>query len=519
MSAPRRRRLIAGALTLTAALTASACSGGGDAPAADPNTITVMSKLFGTAPDPKGEMQQAVEKFIGKKLQINWVPNAEYTDKINVTLASGNLPQVMVVDPKNPSFVKAAQAGAFWDLTDKLDKYPNLKQADPRTAMNASVNGKIYGLYRMRPQLRSAVLIRKDWLEKVGLKLPETVDDLYDIAKAFAEKDPDGNGKKDTYGLIIPKWPGNYATSSPYDVLETWFGAPNGWGERNGKLVPGFDTPEFLEANKFLKKMVDEGLVNPDFATLDSAKWNEPFHQGKGGIIIDVNIRSRALLDLFREDDPENYGDKVAMVGNLKRSDGQKFSSPFTGYNDTLAISKQSVRTEADLDNLLKALDKLATKEGQVLLQNGIEGRNFKVAGNTASLINETDPKVEIVQKDVDNAFTQLSTKGTADIGGIAYQRTPPGKPYQDMINLQNKLMAEDLKTAVFNPALPVVSPTAVAKGAQIDTIIPDARIKFLSGQLTEEQLKGEIKRWYDSGGTQVATEINDLVSKLGTTN
>ncbi|MBB6348417.1 extracellular solute-binding protein [Nonomuraea muscovyensis] len=512
-----RRRLTAGVVTLTAALLASACSGGGDAPAADPNTLTIMSKLFGTAPDPKGEMHQAVEKFLGKKLQVTWVPNAEYTDKLNVTLASDNLPQVMVVDPKLPAFVKSAQAGAFWDLTDKIDKYPNLKPADERTALNSSINGKIYGLYRMRPLLRSAIVIRKDWLKKVGLDEPETVDDLYEIAKAFTEKDPDGNGKKDTFGLIIPKWPGNYASASPYDVIETWFGAPNGWGERDGKIVPGFDTPEFLEANRWLKKMVDGGMVNPDFATLDAAKWNEPFHQNKGGMIIDVNIRSRQVLDLFYEDDKETYGDKVAMVGNLKRSDGQKFSYPFTGYADVLAVSKQSVRTEADLDNVLKTLDKLASKEGQVLVTNGIEGRNFKVEnGDTAALINEDDPAVKTVQDNVDDAFIQLSTKGTVDIGGIAYQRVPSGQPYKDMVALQKKLMAEDLKTAVHNVALPVVAPAAVAKGAQLDTIIPDARIKYLSGTFTEEQLKAEIKRWYDSGGTQVAAEINDLVGKLG---
>ncbi|SDL01865.1 putative aldouronate transport system substrate-binding protein [Nonomuraea jiangxiensis] len=514
MSASRRRRLIAGMLTITAALTASACAGG-SAPAADPNTLTIMAKLFGTAPDPKGELQQAVEKFLGKKLQVTWVPNAQYTDKLNVTLASDKLPQVMGVDPKLPAFVRAAQAGAFWDLTDKLDKYPNLKPMDERTALNASVNGKIYGIYRMRPALRSAIVIRKDWLDKLGLKPPETVDDFYDIAKAFTEKDPDGNGKNDTYGLIIPKWPGNYASSSPYDTLETWFGAPNGWGMRNGKLVPGFDTPEFLEANRFLKKMVDGGMVNPDFATLDSAKWNEPFHQGRGGMIIDVNVRSRQVLDLFRDEGDKDYGDKVAMVGNLKRSDGQKFSLPFTGYLDVLAISRQSVPTEQDLDNVLKTLDKLGTVEGQNLVMNGIEGRNYQVVDNTASLINETDPAIRTIQDNADDAFVQLGFKGDTDIGGIALPRTPSGQPYKDMIKLQNELMAEDLKTAVHNPALPVISPTAVAKGAQIDTIIPDARIKFLSGEMTEDQLKGEIKRWYDSGGTQVTAEVNDLVAKL----
>ncbi|GAA3604699.1 extracellular solute-binding protein [Nonomuraea rosea] len=516
MSASRRRRLFAGVLTLTAALTASACSGGGDAPQSDPNTITFMSKLFGTAPEPTGELQQAIEKFLGKKLKVTWVPNAEYTEKINVTLASDNIPQVVVVDPHLPAFVKAAQAGAFWDLTDKLDKYPNLKPANAQAALNSSINGKTYGLYRMRPLLRSAIVIRKDWLEKVGLKEPETVEDFYQVAKAFAEKDPDGNGKKDTYGLIIPKWPGNYASASPYDVIETWFGAPNGWGERNGKVVPGFDTPEFLEANKWLKKMVDEGLVNPDFATLDSAKWNEPFFHGRGGMIIDVNIRSRQVLDLFKDSGDKDYGNKVAMVGNLKRADGQKFSYPFTGYADSLAISKQSVRTEAELDNVLKTLDKLATKEGQVLLQNGIEGRNFKVEnGDTAALINEDDPAVKTVQDNVDDAFIQLSTKGTMDIGGIAYMRVPSGEAYKNMIKLQNELMAEDLKTAVHNVGLPVVAPAAIEKGPQIDKIVSDARVKYLSGAMTEEQFKGEIKRWYDGGGTQVTTEVNDLLAKL----
>ncbi|MEV0622159.1 extracellular solute-binding protein [Nonomuraea sp. NPDC050404] len=475
-----------------------------------------MAKLFGTAPEPTGEMQQTIEKFLGKKIKVTWVPNAEYTEKMNVTLASDSIPQVVVVDPKMPAFVKAAQAGAFWDLTDKLDKYPNLKPADERTALNASINGKIYGLYRMRPLLRSAVVIRKDWLKKLGLEEPKTVDDFYNVAKAFTEKDPDGNGKKDTYGLLIPKWPGNYASASPYDVIETWFGAPTGWGERNGKVVPGFDTPEFVEANKWLKKMMDEGLINPDYATFDTAKWNEPFFHGRGGMIIDVNIRSRQVLDLFRENGDKDYGDKVTMVGNMALAEGKKFSYPFTGYADQLAISKQSVRTDAELDNVLKTLDKLATKEGQVLLQNGIEGRNFKVEnGDTAALINEDDPAVKVVQDNVDDAFTQLSTKGTMDIGGIAYQRVPSGQPYRDILALQKKLVEEDLKTAVHNVALPVAPPTAIERGAQIDTIISDARIKFLSGAIDEAGLKAEIKRWYDGGGTQIAAEVNDLLAKL----
>lgn len=510
-----RRRIAAVALAASTALLASACSGGGDSTEGEAarTELTAMTKLFGTAPDPNGEMQQAVEKLIGKKLKITWVPNAEYSDKANVTLASDNIPDLMVVNEKSPSFVKAAEAGAFWDLTGKLDKYPNLKPADEQTGKNSMVNGKTYGIYRVRPPLRSAIMIRKDWLAKLGLKEPETVGDLYAVAKAFTERDPDGNGKKDTYGLIIPKWPGNYASASPFDVIETWFGAPNGWGERDGKLVPGFDTPEFLEANRWLRKWITEGLVNRDFATLDTGNWTDPFVQGKGGMIIDVNVRATQLLDLFKEKNPKDF-DKVTLVGNLKRDDGQKFSYPFTGYNDVIAISKQRIRTEEQLDDVLKTLDKLQSKEGSILLTNGIEGRNFKVEGEYAVPINQDDPKVKTIQNDVDKAFIQLGTRASVGMG--AYPLKPNDEPSRKMRELFDVLMNEDLKTAVHNPALGVLAPTAVAKGQTLDTIVPDARIKYLSGAITEDQLKAQIKRWYDGGGADIAKEVNDLVAKAG---
>ena len=184
----RRRAAVAAVVASTALLVSACSSGGGDAEGGKDvgNELTVMAPLFGTAPDPNGELQQAIEKQIGKKLKITWVPNADYGDKTNVTLASDNIPDVMVIqNEKSPSFVKAAEAGAFWDLTGKLDKYPNLKPDNEQTAKNSLVNGKTYGIYRVRPLLRSGIVIRKDWMAKLGLKEPQTVDDLYAIAKAF----------------------------------------------------------------------------------------------------------------------------------------------------------------------------------------------------------------------------------------------------------------------------------------------------------------------------------------------
>lgn len=163
---------------------------------------------------------------------------------------------------------------------------------------------------------------------------------------------------------------------------------------------------------------------------------------------------------------------------------------------------------------MLTALDKLESPAGSVLLANGIEGRNFHLEDGKAVLINQDDAKVKVIQNDVDKAFIQLGTR--ASVGLSQYPFKLPDQPSQELYDLKDKLMNEDLKTAVYNPALPVVSPAYVQKGATLDPIVSDARIKYLSGEITEEQLRAEVKRWYDSGGTQVAQEVNELVAKLG---
>jgi putative aldouronate transport system substrate-binding protein len=482
--------------------------GGAAADSADLDTVTVMLPLYETqAPSATGEMQQAIEKYLGKKLKITWVPNASYDDKVNVTLASDDVPELLATG-KTPNFVRSAQAGAFWDLTDKIDGYPELKPDNADTARNASINGKTFGLYKSRDPIRSATIVRKDWLDKLDLKMPKTTQDLYDIAKAFHTERP--NGKSKCSGLIIPKWPGGYGSASPFDVIEVWYGAPNKFGDRGGKLVPGFDTAEFFEAVDFIKKMISEGLVNPDFATLDSGSWNDPFFNGDGGIIIDVSSRGMQLQSLFKEKYPKDYGKYVDMSGNLTGPDGQLHAYPTTGYNGFIAISKQSVPTESELDDVLKVLAKLNAKKGQVLINNGIEGKNFKVVDDYAVSINDKQKAAATVAEDV-KSFAQL---GMAVSGYKAYSAKPAGKPEQKLDAERLKFHASDLKHAVQDPTLPYVSETYASKGAQLDQIVGDGLLKYLAGDITMSKFKSELRRWHKSGGDQVIKELNELYQK-----
>ena len=79
----------------------------------------------------------------------------------------------------------------------------------------------------------------------LGLDVPTTMDELYEVAKQFTENDPDGNGVDDTVGF------GDRAPSdiryTSFKLFTSYFGAPNGWAvDDNGKFTPEFDTEEYM---------------------------------------------------------------------------------------------------------------------------------------------------------------------------------------------------------------------------------------------------------------------------------
>lgn len=501
-----RRTLLGGAAAGATALGLASC--GGSAGSADAGTevttLRIMAPLLSeTAPDPEGQLQQAIEEFIGMPMEITWVPNSSYGERVTVTMASDNIPHVMVQTEKGAEFAQTAAAGGYWDLTDILGDYPNLTPENEEIAHGASINGKTYGIFRLRDPMRAAVVLRKDWLTNLGLEEPRSTDDLQEIARAFTEEDPVGDGSSTT-GLIIPAWNG-YGNNGPYDLWETWHGTPNLWKEAGGELTPSFLEPEFVEANRTMRAMVEAGHVNADFATMDAATWNEPFFTGQGGIICDVSSRGLQLLSLFKESDPDTYGEMVTMVGNLTNPDGTLWALPTPGYSGYLSIPKSAVPTEEQLDTVLTALDKLSSAEGQNLLNNGLEGVNYEVEGDVTVPI-ESD-EASVVDSDR-SAFAQI---GSQSNGYLAYSASPAGEPEKALDEKRKAFHASDLESAVFNPGAAYMSESYLQSGAILDQIIVDARLKYLAGQLDEAGLESELERWTSSGGQKVVDEMNEL--------
>jgi putative aldouronate transport system substrate-binding protein len=478
---------------------------GGDANASEPEPpmeISIMLPIFKTNyPSDDSPVVQEINKRANVKLHFEWVPNSSYTDKFNITLASGKLPTIIYVpDVKNPNFVNAVRAGAFWEVGEKMKNYPYLSQANPVIMQNSSIDGKNYGVYRGRALGRNGINYRRDWLENLGLEPPKTIDDFYNMLKAFKEQDPDGNGKDDTYGMVLVKWTGQWA--SGFDIIKLWFGAPNKWGLVDGKLVPEHETPEYLEALRFMKKLYDEGLINQDFAVFDSAKWNDPVVNGQAGVIVDVTDNAARLDDAIHRMLAEQGKDQpdVHFVDNMIGVVGDHGlrALPTSGFAGLLAIPKSSVKTEEELDRVLAFLDKMNEPEMQTLANFGIEGVHYTVEDGYAVRISDT-VKLESEVEGLNQMLPFIP-----EDQGLKVKQTP-------LRIKTEELQKEAEQYVVPNPAEPFISTVYSQKGQQLDNIINDARIKYIVGQIGEEELLKAFETWRRSGGDDLVKEMNEL--------
>ncbi|WP_077065121.1 extracellular solute-binding protein [Gracilibacillus massiliensis] len=466
-------------------------SDGGEASGdSEPYEISIMTNAYTPEPPtPESPAWQAIEDFTNTELDITYVPSSNYDERFNITLASGDLPS-MILTNKTSSFINAVNDGAFWDLTDYLDEYENLSQMNDIVKNNISIDGKIYGLYRARPLGRMAVTIRQDWLDNLGMEMPTTTEEFYDVMYAFTHDDPDGNGQDDTFGTIVSEYPG------PWDIMQTWFGVPNKWGENeDGTLYPYFQDPAYKEALDYFKRMYDDGLVNEDFAVMDPAKWHDAFVNGEAGTVVDVADAASRNRDKMVDADPSLEG-SVDVFGAVEGPNGLHHL-PTSGYNMMYAISKQAVETEEDLHRVLQFMDDLNSEEGQTLGYNGVEGTHYEMVDGEYQPT--TDQALIYEYEDLNQLLMFVPEDRYLT------------EPVDELTQQEQDVQAENEEIVVGNPAEPLVSEIYSRQGQQLDNIILDARVQYIVGQIDEAGLEEAEQLWMNSGGEEYIEEINQL--------
>ena len=138
------------------------------------------------------------------------VPTGEDGEaKINAVAAANDLPDlfqvVSAINDNRGALLRLVDLGLVAPVDDLMPLMPErvkLHYNDPLAIDLVTFNGQQYGLPEPPPiPRREGLVIRKDWLDKLSLDVPSTPEELLEVALAFTEQDPDGNGQDDTYGL------------------------------------------------------------------------------------------------------------------------------------------------------------------------------------------------------------------------------------------------------------------------------------------------------------------------------
>ncbi|UKS26910.1 extracellular solute-binding protein [Paenibacillus sp. HWE-109] len=326
-----------------------------------------------------GKQNNAIVKFV-------LVPRSQEIDKLNVLMAAGEAPDISFTYD-SPTVSRYAKVNGIVQLNDLLAKHgKELTNYLGKTVLSYGLfDGKQMAIPSKRTSLAwNGMFIRKDWLDKLGMPVPTTRDELYNTLVAFRDKNPGGVNGVIPWGLAATGLNYNYGNLGESfwgkQSEEEFVTAPFSW------LRPGNK-----DALKFLNKLYNEKLISPDFA-LDktakqadadltngkigffSANWDYPLRQNiSQPLKANVPTANYVPIDIF-----QNYEGKYKKIAY--NENGVNVIIPKTSKNAELAI---------------KYLNWMADPKNLFFLQYGQEGINHKMVNGIPQLINQTGDNMQ----------------------------------------------------------------------------------------------------------------------------
>lgn len=317
----RKGRLILSCILIVVLTFVSACSGSGknsnegsSSPAPESSNAVETSEPKNEKPEPveitmvrenaadikyisgetidKNSVTDALQRDLGITIKNLWVAETtQYPQKVQMSISSNDIPDLMLVDDM-AKLQQLIEADMIMDLTEVYEKVATddtkayLTGDGGKQLDSAKNNGKLMAIPLTNGPYGSStqVWIRRDWLKQLNLSEPKTMQDVLDIAKAFATQDPGGTGK--SYGIPMTK---EFLLDATFDIKGFFNGFhayPNQWvKDASGQLVNGNIQPEVKQALKQLQDMYKDGLIDPEFGVKDVTKENELLAGNKIGVV------------------------------------------------------------------------------------------------------------------------------------------------------------------------------------------------------------------------------------------
>jgi putative aldouronate transport system substrate-binding protein len=497
-----------------------------------PITLTSVRSTLGSMEYPEGDdiynnvWSREIENTLGIKINYNWTTDAtQYANKLNVSIASGDIPDFFSCDSK--TYVSLAKNGQIADLSDVYDKYasPELKsimdsfpegfdsgrQGGKLLALSAQGNGII--------AIPDVVWIRDDWMKKLNLSEPKSMDDIVKIAEAFMAGNPDG--QKGTYGIALTKGMSD-GVGELAGIANAYHAYPGTWiKDASGEIVYGSVQPEMKNVLKVMQEWYKKGILKKEFGVSDINKVNEDIVSGKVGIEFGANWNCYwPFPDLVKKNIDAVFKPYAVPSADGKETKLQAYWPVSTYYvtgkncKNPEALIKlanlfvKRVFNGTNEDNLKFNKDESQRevyKFAPVIIADPVSDYTRHV--NISAAIKAQDPsKLDTNEKALYDAAIKWVTDKDPDAYGTYYQMGPEGsysvlKEFVD----QNRIMLTEVRGAD--------TPALAEKKAILQKLEMDTFTNIILGNPIDK-FDDFAEQWKKLGGEEVTKEVNEAFNK-----
>ncbi len=370
------------ALLVTAA---AGCGNGKTENTASNKTLTVEVFERGNAPA-NGETAddnrwtQWINDEFGKQnnitVKFHPIQRSQEVEMLNMLMASKQAPDIIFTYDRT-IFNSFVQQKGLTDLTTLIDKEgPQLKEMLGGILDYMTVDDKLYGI----PAARSypgqfTSYVRKDWLDKLGLDIPQSREDVYEMIKQFKEKDPGGVGKENVVGY--PLTANSFSQEDwQQNTLHLVYSFVEDMTKEEFFTLPQIMYPGYREGVRYLNKLYNEGLLDKEFALQnDNKKFDEHISAGRAGFFArdtNVGFNANGAVGALLANNPEAELIAVDPFKNKAGHTPKRLYNPAAMYIMIPAFSKNA--TEA-----VQYMNWMADKEVGRELMFGVEGEHYRL--------------------------------------------------------------------------------------------------------------------------------------------
>ncbi|AEI43091.1 extracellular solute-binding protein [Paenibacillus mucilaginosus] len=316
-------------------------------------------------------------------------PLGQQKDQFNLLIATNDLPDVIYYNWADAvgGPEKMIEDGRIIRLNELIDQYaPNLKkiiESDPDVKKQITLDdGTIYmfplmKLDALKLNATTGLILRKDWLNKLGLKEPATIDEWYSVLKAFKEKDPNGNGKADELPFTGNWGPGNLTKLHDFAPA---FGIIGGFMMKGDKVAFGPVEPEYKKFLEEMAKWYKEGLVDPEILTNDGKAFDYKVTNNLAGSYVGGVFSGMGKYYNLMKD---QAGFELTGVPSALAPDGKSYAA--FNLNQKVLTYGEAITSSASKDKqkyIVQWMDFNYSPQGHALFNFGIEGESYTKEGD-----------------------------------------------------------------------------------------------------------------------------------------